>query len=924
MLRGYGGNDTLLGGRGNDRFDGGTEGDLMVGGDGDDGFFLTLSGTLSTLASDRDTIYGGLGNDTLYYSTTSAQMTAAVKAEFVRLDNYLAAADFSAAFVSSILRLELHDVDGAMVRLDGAVKTVADVLAPMVAGADAYAGTEDAVLSVTAAQGLLANDASEAGGLSVLADTIVTARGGSVLLQANGAFTYTPAADVNGTDSFSYTLRDSVGRTATGSVTLALAAAADAARITGTATGSVTEDAGIVASGQLTVIDPDAGEARLAEAGTLFARYGSFSIDQASGGWSYILSNGLAAVQGLGAGQTVTDAITLHSLDGSASQAITVTIAGSNDHAVADNAYGAVAEDGSTAAAGTLFVYDGDAGEAGFQPPASLLGDYGSFTFDPATNAWTYALDNAAAQVQGLTGSDTRTDSLVLTSLDGTATSTILVTIQGAPDAARITGDLAAAVTEDGTTAAAGRIAVLDPDRGEDHADPARFNWQMGSYGSFTFDRATGSWGYALDNASALVQRLAAGEVATDTLDLHSQDGSAHATVTVSITGANDAAHLSGDTARTITEDGPQIVYGQLLNDDPDHGDSGFQPPAGSGRYGSFSIDATGFWSYLLTPSLVQSLVAGEQVTDGFLVASADGTGTAAVTITIQGADDPASIDGTATGTVAEDGTLTAGGQLLVHDPDQGQAGFRDPASLAGDYGSFGFDAATGAWSYTLDNASAAVQALAAGQQVADRLTVLSADGTARQEIVVTIDGAADGPIAGPAAASIAGLAARGDGFKITGTAPFDLAGGSVAAIADRNGDGLAEILVGVPGLDTPAGDSGGAFVVYGTARGSDLSLGALGGALGFRLDGMADGDNAGAPIRAAGDVNGDGLPDIALGATHHDVSVHGAYAFFDPDPAIWSSPTTTLPPMPAPSRSISAAMPPGRCRWGRPAATAT
>ncbi|MFZ4410349.1 MAG: VCBS domain-containing protein, partial [Paracraurococcus sp.] len=103
---------------------------------------------------------------------------------------------------------------------------------------------------------------------------------------------------------------------------------------------------------------------------------------------------------------------------------------------------------------------------------------------------------------------------------------------------------------------------------------------------------------------------------------------------------------------------------------------------------------------------------------------------------------DAAGIAGSATGAVAEDGTLTASGALTIADPDSGEAVFATPASLAGTYGSFGFDAVTGAWSYALDNA--AVDALNAGDQVTDRLTVTSLDGTASQDIVVTIDGTTD------------------------------------------------------------------------------------------------------------------------------------------------------------------------------------
>ena len=98
---------------------------------------------------------------------------------------------------------------------------------PVATTNDAYNATEDTTLTVTAAQGVLANDSAPDGGLAAVAGTIATAQGGSVALAADGSFTYTPAANVNGGDSFSYTARDSDGDTATATVSLAVAAVND-------------------------------------------------------------------------------------------------------------------------------------------------------------------------------------------------------------------------------------------------------------------------------------------------------------------------------------------------------------------------------------------------------------------------------------------------------------------------------------------------------------------------------------------------------------------------------------------------------------------------------------------------------------------------------------------------------------------------
>ncbi|MFT2215714.1 VCBS domain-containing protein, partial [Rhizobium giardinii] len=78
----------------------------------------------------------------------------------------------------------------------------------------------------------------------------------------------------------------------------------------------------------------------------------------------------------------------------------------------------------------------------------------------------------------------------------------------------------------------------------------------------------------------------------------------------------------------------------------------------------------------------------------------------------------------------AGSGDPAASGKLTVSDVDDGEAVFAAPASLDGTYGSFTFNAATGSWTYTLDNDRAATQGLNQGAAVSDTLSVTSLDGT--------------------------------------------------------------------------------------------------------------------------------------------------------------------------------------------------
>jgi len=164
---------------------------------------------------------------------------------------------------------------------------------------------------------------------------------------------------------------------------------------------------------------------------------------------------------------------------------------------------------------------------------------------------------------------------------------------------------------------------------------------------------------------------------------------------------------------------------------------------ASVGANGEVKIDFSGAGRGL------DSLGAGEQLTGSFFYTAKLPNGkfsAAEVTFTITGENDGATITGQSAGTVTEDGTLSASGTLVVQDADDGQAAFQSPGSLAGTYGNFTFNAATGAWTYTLNNESGAVQDLDDGDVVYDTLTVTSLDGTASQTITVTINGAYDEP----------------------------------------------------------------------------------------------------------------------------------------------------------------------------------
>ena len=111
----------------------------------------------------------------------------------------------------------------------------------------------------------------------------------------------------------------------------------------------------------------------------------------------------------------------------------------------------------------------------------------------------------------------------------------------------------------------------------------------------------------------------------------------------------------------------------------------------------------------------------------------------------------------------------------------------------------------------------------------------------------------------------------------IRGAAAYDYAGISVTGVGDVTGDGLDDVLIGAYGHDAGGMDAGAAWVVPGGVSG-DVSI-----SVGHRLLGTGDGAWAGAAVASAGDLNGDGVPDLlvaALGASRGGADA-GAVAIF-------------------------------------------
>jgi Ca2+-binding RTX toxin-like protein len=120
-------------------------------------------------------------------------------------------------------------------------------------------------------------------------------------------------------------------------------------------------------------------------------------------------------------------------------------------------------------------------------------------------------------------------------------------------------------------------------------------------------------------------------------------------------------------------------------------------------------------------------------------------------------------------------------------------------------------------------------------------------------------------------AVDLSAVAAGTGGFVINGQCTLDQSGFSVSSAGDVNGDGLADLIVGAPLSDpgaTVRADAGRSYVVFGTTAGTAINLSAIAaGTGGFVINGQGASDNSGWSVAGAGDVNGDGLADLIVGA---------------------------------------------------------
>ncbi len=119
-------------------------------------------------------------------------------------------------------------------------------------------------------------------------------------------------------------------------------------------------------------------------------------------------------------------------------------------------------------------------------------------------------------------------------------------------------------------------------------------------------------------------------------------------------------------------------------------------------------------------------------------------------------------------------------------------------------------------------------------------------------------------------------------GVKLSGEVVDDRAGFAVAGAGDMDGDGFDDFLIGADQYGTgPSNRPGAAYLFHGPVMG-DTSLAAADA----KLVGESDEAGAGVSLAGAGDINGDGHPDILVGAYGEESYLAGggcAYLLYGP-----------------------------------------
>ncbi|TGA72489.1 retention module-containing protein [Aliivibrio fischeri] len=597
------------------------------------------------------------------------------------------------------------------------------------------------------------------------------------LMLVNGKWTYTLDTSLDAvkllgvgetlSDTFEVTVTDSHGETSTETITVTIDGSNLPPEIAqdDQIVMELKEDEKITDSNTLVVTDPNGDDVTF-DAKTLTGTYGVFTVDE-NGVWTYTLDNDAAHIQGLREGEVVSETFTVFAVDehgAKTAQEVTINITGTNDVPKISGMDAASVEeaDGSTAS-GNFVTSDVDIGDNVVVSPGTQ-GSYGSVSVDNNTGRWTYTVDGNDPAVNSLSKGETLTDTVTIIATDDegeTSEMTITITINGENDAPDLVVTVPAEVTEDTDLNAGGNLEVTgnwddgDPDTADTHI------WEVlsgDSLGTLTFE-PNGDYKLVIDNSALEIQQLGVGESLdlTYTVKVTDEHGlSSTQDITFTVNGTNDDPEVVNTSVLSVDveEDGTLTQSGQLDITDVDVSDTTFDfsvITSPTDAYGTVTVDANGKWTYVLDNDKAQD-IGDETITETFTIQIDDGNGgviTQDVTVNITGTDDDPIIDTTipqvTEGTVVEDGTLTATGQVSYVDPEGDVINYNVINPPSSPYGTFTVGA-DGTWTYELDNALAQEIGVAGAQETYTIEVTDQSGGTIQQVITINITGENDDP----------------------------------------------------------------------------------------------------------------------------------------------------------------------------------
>ena len=451
--------------------------------------------------------------------------------------------------------------------------------------------------------------------------------------------------------------------------------------------------------------------------------YGTFTITNAAiGAFTYTPND--AAIEGRKTSTTESFTVTVSDgKGGSASTTVTFTIGGTNDTTVfAGATSGAVAEDGTASASGTVSATDRDTGDAALLASAATS-IYGTFIVN-AAGQWSYTLNNGNTAVQSLTQGQAVNDTFYVSTAGG-ASQAVTVTITGQNDRPTLSSNAALlAQVEDSTDNTATSIATLLGGRFVDVDTGASFAGVLVAGNTAT--GAQGVWQYQLNGSGTWVDIPAAGLSTSNALALS-------ASTLVRFVPAPDYNGTPGSLSVYAADN----VYAGGFS----AGTEVFADvSAGGVSTGGRAVSIT------ITPANDAPVFSGSDLS----VELTEGAG-ADATSTLEAAAAAADPVVALTGTIAATDVDNAG-NTLVYSIQGGQSGIDAESGLIvvqGSYGRLTLDPTSGDWTYSPTN-TAAINALEAGEVGVETFSFKVSDGAGASDtksLSVSITGTDDTPV---------------------------------------------------------------------------------------------------------------------------------------------------------------------------------